>query len=82
MRSIIRTVRTTKGFLQNAQIDFEPGLTCVIGARGTCKSTLVETIRFAFDCDPHRVGILVKPRKPIQAKGLFQPLWKMVASVA
>ncbi|OJW27359.1 MAG: hypothetical protein BGO49_27650 [Planctomycetales bacterium 71-10] len=63
MRSIIRTVRTTKGFLQNAQIDFEPGLTCVIGARGTCKSTLVETIRFAFDCDPHRVGILVKPRK-------------------
>jgi len=64
MSVIIRSVRTTKGFLQNSQIDFSPGLTCVIGARGTCKSTLVETIRFAFDCDQERVAILTTPKKP------------------
>ena len=35
-------------------------------ARGTCKSTLVETLRFAFDCDPERVEkvLLGDPRKP------------------
>ncbi len=63
MSVIIRSVRTTRGFLQNSQIDFSPGLTCVIGARGTCKSTLVETIRFAFNCDHERVAILTTPKK-------------------
>lgn len=60
----IRSVRTTKGFLQNSRVSFSPGLTCIIGARGTCKSTLIETIRFAFDCAPERVAILITPKKP------------------
>jgi predicted ATPase len=34
-------------------------MTCMIGARGTCKSTLVESIRFAFGADPERVAELV-----------------------
>jgi DNA repair ATPase RecN len=34
-------------------------MTCIIGARGTCKSTLVESIRFAFDADPDLVAKLV-----------------------
>jgi hypothetical protein len=65
MPTFIQSVRTTAGFLQNSQVDFSPGLTCVIGARGTCKSTLVETIRFAFNCGPDRVELLVSvPKKP------------------
>ncbi len=55
----IHSLSTTAGFLRDAPIEFAPGVTCIIGARGTCKSTLVETIRFAFDCDPARVAELV-----------------------
>lgn len=65
MPTFIRSVRTTAGFLQNSEVDFAQGLTCVIGARGTCKSTLVETIRFAFNCGAERVELLVSaPKKP------------------
>ena len=63
MPTFIKSVRTTAGFLQGAQVDFAPGLTCVIGARGTCKSTLVETIRFAFNCNPDRVELLLSTSK-------------------
>src|SRR5579871_2641166 len=58
----IRSLSTTAGYLEHAPIEFAPGLTCVIGARGTCKSTLVETIRFLFDCDRKRVGLLLGKR--------------------
>src|SRR5262245_30970784 len=59
MPTVIRSVRTTSGFLKNAPVEFADGLTCVIGGRGTCKSTLVETIRFAFNCEPDRVATLL-----------------------
>ena len=63
MPTFIQSVRTTAGFLQKAAINFAPGLTCIIGTRGTCKSTLVETIRFAFNCGPERVETLVATEK-------------------
>ncbi len=56
----IASLQTNAGFLQNAPISFAPGLTCIIGARGTCKSTVIETIRFAFNCDPKRVEALLE----------------------
>ena len=64
MAIVIQSVRTTAGFLQGALVDFAPGLTCIIGARGTCKSTLVETMRFAFNCNPDRVELLLSTSKP------------------
>ncbi|MEW4569499.1 AAA family ATPase [Tautonia sp. JC769] len=66
MSTYIQSLRTTDGFLKNARVEFSPGLTCIIGARGTCKSTLVETIRFAFDCNPERVACLVRTGPPTQ----------------
>jgi hypothetical protein len=33
-------------------------LTCIIGARGTCKSTIVESIRFAFNLGVERIAEL------------------------
>lgn len=60
MSWIIESLRTTAGYLQGCPVDFTSGLNCVIGARGTCKSTIVETIRFAFDCDPTRVAMMVE----------------------
>lgn len=55
----IHSLSTTSGFLEHSSISFAVGLTCIIGARGTCKSTIVESIRFAFDCGADRISRLV-----------------------
>ena len=63
MRTVLRSVSATGGFLEHCHVEFAPGLTCVIGARGTCKSTLIESIRFAFDKDERRIAeITARPR--------------------
>jgi len=55
----IRQLQTTDGHLRDVPLEFCPGLNCIIGARGTCKSTIVETIRFVFDDDSARVKELL-----------------------
>ena len=55
----ISAVSTSDGHLRDASIEFASGLNCIIGARGTCKSTIVETIRFLFDDDHERVTELL-----------------------
>jgi hypothetical protein len=50
---------TTSGYLQSCPIEFVAGLNCIIGARGTCKSTIVETIRFVFDCEPPKIQTMI-----------------------
>jgi DNA repair exonuclease SbcCD ATPase subunit len=62
MSSSLKSVSTNSGFLQDCPVEFVHGLNCIIGARGTCKSTLVESIRFAFNHDPSRVAELLKSR--------------------
>lgn len=66
MQIALERFSATGGFLQAADIRFTPGLNCVIGARGTCKSTLVESIRFAFNVDQERVMVLLgsEPKMP------------------
>ena len=54
-RLILKSLATNSGFLEKANVSFTSGLNCIIGARGTCKSTIVESIRFAFDLDKDRV---------------------------
>lgn len=56
----LKSLSSSGGFLKNAPIHFEAGLNTIIGARGTCKSTCVETIRFVFDCDAAKVQALCK----------------------
>ena len=55
----MKAVSTSSGFLEDCPVDFGRGLTCIIGARGTCKSTLIESIRFAFELEKVRVATLV-----------------------
>lgn len=55
MTHILKSLRTTAGFLERCPIELGAGLTCIIGARGTCKSTVIEMIRFVFDCEPEKV---------------------------
>ena len=56
MKTFLKSATSTAGFLEGCSVEFAEGLNCVIGARGTCKSTLIESIRFAFDCDQERVA--------------------------
>jgi hypothetical protein len=44
------------GFLDGQSIDFAPGLNCIIGARGTGKTTLLEFSRWAMDALPEDEG--------------------------
>jgi len=59
MQTVLEKISATKGFLENCPVELVPGLNCIIGARGTCKSTLVESIRFAFDANTSRVQMLL-----------------------
>lgn len=62
MRQVrLKSVLTNSGFLERCKVDFAPTLTCIIGARGTCKSTVIESIRFAFDVDVDRIDELTRP---------------------
>jgi predicted ATP-dependent endonuclease of OLD family len=54
---IIRSLKTNSGYLERAPVVFHPGLNCIIGARGTCKTTIVESLRFVLDDDVERRGI-------------------------
>ena len=49
----IRTISIVGGFLDDITFDFTDGLNCIIGARGTDKTTVLELARFAFDAMPN-----------------------------
>ena len=59
MATVIKSLSTSAGYLERSPLEFSSGLNCIIGARGTCKSTVVETIRFLFDCDRERIELLI-----------------------
>ena len=48
----IRWISIVGGFMDGAKFEFAPGLNCIIGARGTGKTTALEFIRFALDAMP------------------------------
>ncbi len=48
----IRWIHIVGGFMDGTKIEFAPGLNCIIGARGTGKTTVLEFIRFALDAMP------------------------------
>lgn len=62
MSTYLKKVSTSSGFLEACPVEFGRSLTCIIGARGTCKSTLIESIRFAFEMERARVATLVGAR--------------------
>ena len=69
MKTWIQTLRTSDGYLRDAEINFTQGLNCIIGPRGTCKSTIVETIRFAHDIDPAKITQLTNSSASAPSSG-------------
>src|SRR5438094_5655195 len=49
----IRSLEVTGGFLLGIKMDFSDGLNCIIGGRGTGKTTVLEALRFALDRMPN-----------------------------
>ncbi|KAA9404621.1 PHP domain-containing protein [Haloarcula hispanica] len=45
------------GFLQERNLQFNKNLNCLIGGKGTGKSTVIEHIRYALDIEPRSDGI-------------------------
>lgn len=54
-RPLIRSIRWEGGLLDDVEIVLAPDLTTLIGGRGTGKSTVVETLRYAFGLRPFGV---------------------------
>jgi DNA repair exonuclease SbcCD ATPase subunit len=52
----IRSLEVRGGFLNDLKVDFDPHLNCLIGGRGTGKTTILEFLRFALKdpTDPAR----------------------------
>ena len=48
----LRTLAVTGGFLDGLSLSFSNGLNCVIGARGSGKTTVLELVRFTLDALP------------------------------
>ena len=48
----IRSVEFTGGFLPGVKLDFDENLNCIIGGRGTGKTTVLEALRYALDRMP------------------------------
>lgn len=49
----IRSLAIDGGFVANTHLEFAPGLNCIIGGRGTGKTTIVEFLRFGLNRMPH-----------------------------
>jgi ABC-type lipoprotein export system ATPase subunit len=48
----IRSLEVSGGFLQGLKLDFDDRLNCIIGGRGTGKTTVLEALRYALDRMP------------------------------
>ena len=48
----LRSIAVTGGFLDGTQFDLSDGLNCLIGPRGTGKTTVLEFVRYALDTFP------------------------------
>lgn len=49
----IRSIHVTGGFLDGLQVCFDDNLNCIIGGRGTGKTTVLEVLRWGFDHMPN-----------------------------
>ena len=49
----LRSLEIIGGFLDGQKFDLAEGLNCIIGARGTGKTTVVEFVRYAMDAMPN-----------------------------
>lgn len=64
----IRSLATSGGAFDQA-LEFDSGLTCIIGGPGTGKSTAIETLRTCLGVDRERVALLIAGAKAVAKAG-------------
>lgn len=65
----ILSLEVTGGFLKGLKLDFADGLNCIIGGRGTGKTTVLELIRYALSLMPDEK---VRPQRARGVKAIVQ----------
>lgn len=65
----IESLEVTGGFLRGVKLEFADGLNCIIGGRGTGKTTVLELVRHVLDLMPDEKVSAARAR---QVKGIVQ----------
>jgi hypothetical protein len=61
----LKSLSVVGGFLDGLRVDFNDGLNCLIGHRGTGKTTVLEFVRYAMDEFPRgEAGQLCRKPRP------------------
>ncbi len=65
----ILNLEVTGGFLHGTKLEFSDGLNCIIGGRGTGKTTVLEFIRYILGMmpDPPTAGLAPRPSRAMYA---------------
>lgn len=63
----IESIRLTNTFFDTISLDFSEHLNCIMGARGTGKTTILEFLRFALDLE-----LAVSPQKKKEIQSLLE----------
>ena len=63
----IESIRLTNTFFDTISLDFSENLNCIMGARGTGKTTILEFLRFALDLE-----LAVSPQKKKEIQSLLE----------
>jgi hypothetical protein len=69
MHHTIVALELTGGFLRGVRLEFADGLNCIIGGRGTGKTTIIELVRYALGLMPDS---RVSPARAKAVAGLVQ----------
>lgn len=75
----IASIAWEGGFLSGVTLGLSPHLNCLIGGRGTGKSTAIESIRALFDLAP--LGTEARKRHELVVKNVIRPGTKVTAEV-
>lgn len=66
---LIRSLEVTGGFLKGLKLELADGLNCIIGSRGTGKTTILELVRYALSLMPDEKS---SPTRARAAKAIVQ----------
>lgn len=76
-RWYLASVEVSGGFLAGLNLELPRGLTCVIGPRGSGKSTFAEAVRYALGCEPPG-----RPRSDLVQANLANAVVTLTTSLA
>jgi ABC-type cobalamin/Fe3+-siderophores transport system ATPase subunit len=65
---LIKKIVVDSGFFEGQEVNFHPGLTSILGAKGAGKSLLIEFLRFALNQEPGNENIYLDHKRKLSLK--------------